>query len=247
MYVAGAVVVTKRSPVASQLVITMPAQAPQNQAASDPSNVDGSAAAHRVIMLAKAPVAGRVKTRLGLAGDVAAALARAFIEDTWRALGACHVERELAYDGDARALPALDGCVRWAQPAGDLGARIEAALARGTIVVGTDAPGLPTALIRAASAALDTHDAVIGPACDGGFVLLGTRRCPARLLADLRWSQPDTGRLTRQRLEARGYRVALLPTWFDVDQPADLARLRAVIAAGWICAPATARALEAVP
>lgn len=200
-----------------------------------------------VVMMAKAPVPGRVKTRLGLPGDRAARLARAFIDDTWRALARVSgVDRALAYAGDAGDLPpSVAGARRWAQCAGDLGARIEDVLRRGlasadrVIAVGSDAPGLPPALLARAFAALADHDAVIGPACDGGYVLLGATRCEPGLLADLPWSQPDTGRATRARLGGRGYRTAVLPTWFDVDDAGDLARLRAAIAAGWISAPAS--------
>lgn len=207
-----------------------------------------------ICMMAKAPEPGRVKTRLGLEPADAAAIATAFIEDTWRAIGTVTgAERALAFAGDESALPAcLAGAPRWAQRGADLGARIEHTIAEGLgradriIVVGSDAPGLPPMLLAGARAMLESHDAVLGPAIDGGYYLIGMRRCEPELFDALPWSQPTTRAATIERLAQRGYSLALLPAWFDVDDRTGMGLLHHAIAAALIDAPSTARALATV-
>lgn len=201
----------------------------------------------------KAPQAGAVKTRLAatIGATAAAELAEAFFWDTLalaERLASVHVV--VALSGDERLLPALRGRVDlWPQGDGDLGARLERNLRRAlaqserAVVVGTDSPGLPVEYLTRAIAALETHDAVLGPADDGGFYLIGTKACPRGLLAGLPWSADDTREKTLARLQERGMTVALLPPWFDVDQMTDLARLRALLDARTIAARETSRVL----
>ena len=87
---------------------------------------------------------------------------------------------------------------------------------------------------------------MIGPTDDGGFYLLGLRRCPAGLLADLPWSASNTYAETSARLCKHGLTVVELGRWFDVDRADDLSRLHALLDTGAIIAPAT-RALLGVP
>ena len=207
-----------------------------------------------VCMMAKAPVAGRVKTRLcpPLSADDAARLSAAFALDTWRAAGAVgDAVPLLAWAGERSDFPpplcSADG---FAQAGADLGARIEHAARRGlqqrdrVVIIGSDAPALPPALVRRAATALDDADAVLGPALDGGYYLIGLRRCEPGLLGELPWSEPGTFAATRARLRERGYTVATLPVWFDVDDAGSLALLRLALRAGVIDAPATAAAME---
>lgn len=201
-----------------------------------------------ICIFAKPPVAGQVKTRLAatLGPDRAADLARAFLDDTIAAVTALPwAQAALATTETVEShLPVL------LQGEGDLGARIErvlrAALQRApfVIAIGADAPALPARLLEAARAALEDADAVIGPADDGGFYLLGLRSCPAGLLADLPWSASDTFTRTVERLRERGLRAHVLEPWFDVDRVEDLDRLRAALRSGEIDAPRTARLLR---
>jgi rSAM/selenodomain-associated transferase 1 len=200
-----------------------------------------------ICIFAKPPVAGRVKTRLAaaLGAERAAALARAFLDDTiatvralpWAQVALASTE---PVSGDVPVL---------LQGEGDLGERIERVLraalelAPPAIAIGADAPALPPRLLKAARAALSRADAVIGPADDGGFYLLGLRACPEGLLADLPWSAPDTFVRTVVRLRAHGLRLEVLEPWFDVDRPEDLDRLRELIRNSEIVAPSTARLL----
>ena len=139
----------------------------------------------------------------------------------------------LALDGDPDDLPALaDDVVIWSQGGGDLGARQERVLRAAlqmharAIAIGTDAPSFPAPLLRAAIAGLNDHDAVVTPATDGGYCLLGLRTCLQGLLADLPWSSADTAVQTVARLRDKGLTVLLTAPWFDVDTIEDLARLQ---------------------
>lgn len=203
-------------------------------------------------ILAKEPRPGLVKTRLASAIglEAAASLARAFLLDTLAMaarLGWARVVVALAGDAAGLGLPAEVEV--WPQGPGDLGERLERSLARAlacaprAILLGTDSPGLPPALIESARSALAGHDAVLGPAEDGGFYLLGLRRCEPGLLLGLPWSRPDTLVHTEARLRHTGRSVARVAPWFDVDEPADLSRLCRLVAAGEIRAPAARQAL----
>jgi rSAM/selenodomain-associated transferase 1 len=207
-------------------------------------------------VFAKPPRAGRVKTRLAAAigSAQAAALARAFLEDTWSAASALPWARAvLATTGPAAV--ERGGAARataWPQGGGDLGERLERVLRRAlretpsALAIGSDTPGLPPALLSEARSALRRADAVLGPCEDGGFYLIGLRRCPPGLLRDLPWSSTDTFRRTAARLRERGLETAVISPWFDVDRPADLEWLRALVVRGELRAPRTARALEAL-
>lgn len=204
-------------------------------------------------IFAKPPVPGRVKTRLAatIGAEAAAALAEAFLRDGEAAARALPWAEPVVATTGALA-KGLTGLPVWDQGPGDLGDRMERALLRGisrtgaSMVVGTDSPGLPRAWLDGARATLDTHDAVLGPADDGGFWLIGLRRCPPGLLAGLPWSSAETLDATAARLAAWGLSVGWAPRWFDVDRVDDLERLAALIAAGTVEAPHTRGALAAL-
>lgn len=187
-----------------------------------------------VVVFAKPPVPGRVKTRLAAdVGDgVAARLARAFLSDTVLGLRALR-------GWDVRLStpnPDADHGVQvnaWQQGGGDLGARMERAFRRGfdegydrVLAMGADSPGAPSERWIGAARSLDSHASVIGPASDGGFDLLGLRACPAGLFQGLPWSHPTTGARVEDRLRTMGQAPHVLPPWFDVDHLKDLKRLR---------------------
>lgn len=206
-------------------------------------------------ILAKAPRAGEVKTRLapavGPAG--AATLARAFLDDTLAlARRTAWARVAVAVAGDPAPLRLPGDLEVWGQGTGDLGERMERALRRALAVgeraflLGADSPGLPPRALDAARTALLSHDAVLGPAEDGGFYLLGLDRCEPGLLAGLPWSRSDTLLHAEARLRHAGRTVAHAPAWFDVDEPADLLRLSGLIARGEVDAAATARALASL-
>lgn len=218
---------------------------------------DRLTAAVPVCIFAKPPRAGLVKTRLAsvVGEETAAALAKAFLGDTWdRVSGLGWVRPILATTdvawGRASGLEAREV---WLQGDGDLGARLERVLARalesgaGALALGADSPGLPVRALEQARAVVAGGVAAVGPTDDGGYYLLGLPRCPPGLLADLPWSAPDTRERTIDRLRGSGIRVELLEPWFDIDRPADLVRMRQMLASGHVDAPRTAAVLASFP
>jgi rSAM/selenodomain-associated transferase 1 len=208
-----------------------------------------------VCVVAKHPRPGRVKTRLDGDPATAAALARALLDDCLAAVAALPWARlVVASTEPARARRALPALEIWPQGGGDLGARLERALARAlaladdAFVLGADVPG-PAPLLEAARAAIQAAGAVLGPCDDGGFYLLGLRRAAFRpgLLAGLPWSAADTCAATRARLEAHQLQVASAPPWFDVDRPEDLFRLAHLVTDGSVSAPAFSRLVASLP
>lgn len=200
-----------------------------------------------ICLFAKPPVAGEVKTRLipHLGAEGAAELARAFLLDTWRALQGGPWEPYLATTGPLPAALDIPPARVWPQGGGDLGVRMERALRRAlgehpkAMVVGADVPLAGVPRWTEALALLDEHDAVLGQAEDGGFDLMGLRRCPPALLEHLPWSCAHTLASTRARLLERGLSVALLEPLFDVDEPADVHRLVREVRAGTVDGEAT--------
>jgi rSAM/selenodomain-associated transferase 1 len=193
-----------------------------------------------IAILAKAPVPGYAKTRLiprlGAAG--AAALQAEFLARTVRTALAAGIGPVTLWCSPDTAHPAFAACAAdgqlrlHGQPGGDLGARMAAAVAGscaegGTLVIGTDCPALTATGLRAAAAALADHDAVLIPAEDGGYVLIGLRRTAPSLFRDIPWSTPQVLAATRDRLRAAGLSWHEPAALWDVDHPADLARLAA--------------------
>ena len=182
----------------------------------------------QVIVIAKEPVPGRVKTRLTppFSPADAAQLAEAALTDTLAAVAATPVTRAvLALEGAAGGwLPPGFGVIP--QRGGGLDERLAAAFADAhatlsapMVLIGMDTPQVTPGLLADAAAALASGeaDAVFGPAADGGFWLLGLRRPDRSLLAGVPMSRPDTGRHQMDRLTSAGLRVAMLPELTDVD------------------------------
>ena len=187
-----------------------------------------------MLVVAKAPEPGRVKTRLGrvLGMDAAAEVAAASLLDTLEACTATGADCHLSLAGD------LDGAVRdgelgaalagWTvhpQEGATFGARLADAHSRvpGPVVqVGMDTPHLTPALLWQAATALVTNDAVLGPAVDGGWWVLALRDpSQAVALVDVPMSTPSTAADTRSALEAAGLTVGSAWTLRDVDTVAD--------------------------
>jgi glycosyltransferase A (GT-A) superfamily protein (DUF2064 family) len=175
------------------------------------------------LVIAKAPVPGRVKTRLcpPCTPHQAARVAEAALRDTLDA-GAAFPRRTLVLSGD---WPVPEGWSTVAQRGHGLGQRLAAAYedtARpgvGSLLVGMDTPQVRRRLLARAASMLDGCDAVLGPAEDGGWWALGLRDpAAAEVLRDVPMSTADTCALT---LEALGGRVTLLPVLRDVDTAAD--------------------------
>lgn len=191
-----------------------------------------------LIVFAKAPVPGYAKTRLApVLGDEAAAhlAARMLAETLSRAVEADIGPVELCCAPDA-AHPAFIHAANLygsrltlsLQGEGDLGARMHRALVRNlashprALLIGTDAPRLCAAMLRAAAQALLTHPAVFAPASDGGYVLVGLSQAAPALFDGIAWSTSEVMAQTRERLDRLGMTRIELPTLDDVDEPEDL-------------------------
>lgn len=187
--------------------------------------------------MVKEPVAGRAKTRL--ARDVGVAPAVGFARTQAQALiarlaGDRRWVTYLAVAPDtalgSRAWPLR--LARLPQGRGDLGRRMQHCFAASppgpVIIVGADIPGVRAAMVARAFGALRDHDAVFGPAGDGGYWLIGLKRRPRLLrpFADVRWSSEHA--LSDTLANLAGGRVAYGVTLADVDNGADLARAAAL-------------------
>lgn len=196
-----------------------------------------------VVVFAKAPVAGRVKTRLArdIGAEAALAVYREMLFGIVARLSGQEWRLRLAVTPDAACDdPGLwpRGVARIQQGEGDLGARMRRALGRTdaagapVLVVGSDIPGLGPGQIRRAFAALDEKPLVFGPARDGGFYLVGARGpLPARLFEGVTWSTPDVLRDTLNTCPPGS--AALIDALDDLD---DIAGLTAARAAGHLAA-----------
>ncbi len=119
------------------------------------------------------------------------------------------------------------------QGSGDLGERLGRAAARAlssgepVILIGADCPALRRGHLRAAAAAIEDHDAVILPAVDGGYVLLGLRRSHPSLFQDMPWSTSAVASETLDRIATLGWTVYVGETLQDIDRPEDLRHITA--------------------
>jgi len=225
-------------------------------------------------VMAKAPLPGRSKTRLcpPLSPAQAAAMSAAFLRDVTEnlllAAGESDIAPYVAYapagmqhlfagivadgtgfvlaDGSAAMPPRVEGfgtCLLHA---------IETLLSAGydtACVLNSDSPTLPTSFLSQAADILGQPGdrAVLGPAEDGGYYLLGVKQAHAALFVDIDWSTERVAGQTRMRAQDVGLDLVELPLWYDVDDQASLSRLARDIGQGrGYHAPATSRALAAL-
>ncbi len=196
----------------------------------------------RLVIFAKAPQAGQVKTRLipALGAQGASALAQRMLTHVLQqALQANAGPVELCMSpppGDPAwqnvAIPAA--VLRTDQGEGDLGKRMARAVRRVTaqerqsvLLMGSDCPALTAAVLREAARQLHTHDALLVPVADGGYVLIGLKSpCPT-LFDRMPWSTASVAAETLARMAALSFKVWRGPLLHDIDEPADLAHLPA--------------------
>jgi len=183
----------------------------------------------RIVIFAKAPVPGQVKTRLipALGEEGAATLAGKMLVDTCREAVAAQVGPvELCLSGKLSHVPA--GVEVSDQGEGDLGQRLARAAERvigggeAAIFIGTDCPGLDSRRLRSATSELERHDAVMHPTFDGGYALLGLRQYDPSIFSGIEWSTPTVAAATVARFNALGWSLHVGDMLLDVDEPADL-------------------------
>ncbi len=194
----------------------------------------------RLIVFAKPPVPGLVKTRLSppLSRAEAAAVHEASLKDVVAAARRTGFDVEIHFagsddDGGAFFAREFADVARRPQSGGDLGHRMsaafEGAFARGetrVLLVGSDSPTLPREELDAAAREAVAGTVVLGPALDGGYYLVGMRAesWPAarRMFEGVRWSTDSVFTATVERLAAEGMGVHLLTPWYDIDHIEDL-------------------------
>jgi rSAM/selenodomain-associated transferase 1 len=195
-----------------------------------------------LLVFAKTPKPGKVKTRLlaAVSAEAAAALHEACVADTLilvRKMRGCDVF-VFAAGGTSyfrKLVKKQEGVARvrvLPQRGADLGARMENAFRkcfrtgyREVAVIGTDTPWMGTERLRRAFAELRTNDVVIGPAEDGGYYLLGMRKMVAEIFREIPWSTERVLDLTLEKIVALQLRKKLLRRDFDMDRPEDLKRV----------------------
>lgn len=195
------------------------------------------------VLMSKAPRAGDVKTRLCPPLDLveAASLYRCFFLDTLEKIMRTRTAKPVISYTPASEQAFFEslasGVLLLPQRGADLGARMADCFQNlfahgytGVLLTGSDLPTLPQrvffeAVTRLASAQVDV---VLGPSEDGGYYLIGLRTLQRALFEGMTWSTPQVLEETVKRANMLGLRVAYLPTWFDVDTPDDLERLRVI-------------------
>jgi rSAM/selenodomain-associated transferase 1 len=195
----------------------------------------------RLILFAKRPRSGAVKTRLEplLGATLTLELYRAFFADQLEFLLSFHREEisiECCLDEPIPIAenPELCAIPTTRQGAGDLGQRMLRAFHRceeegalSTIIMGADSPTLPRSLIHTAFDLLDDRRAsVIAPAPDGGYVLIGQARPRPALFKKILWGSDQVWRQTRQIADEQRIELAVAGSWYDVDDHVGLERLR---------------------
>lgn len=213
---------------------------------------DGGAPRPLVVVMCRAPVPGRAKTRLAPALDrgAAAALALALLLDVVDATAGAGADREVCV-ADPRDLAVVravlpPGVAVAAQPEGDLGERLAgvagARLAAGrpaVVVVGSDCPLVGPGDVAGALRALDDGaDLAVSPAGDGGYSLIALSRPHPGALRGIPWGGPGVLAATRRRARQLGLALADLAPLDDVDRPGDLGPLRRALDARGVPSPA---------
>lgn len=190
----------------------------------------------RIVIFAKAPIAGLAKTRLipALGAERAGQLARCMLMHTLleaRAADVGPVEMcvtpGLANPAWA-SLPPIEGILWSEQPEGDLGVRLARATARAietgerVLLVGTDCPQLDAGRLQQAAILLSNSDSVLLPTFDGGYALLGLQRFHSKVFERVPWSTAEVAAVTCGRIRSLGWSLSVGSALHDIDEPADL-------------------------
>ncbi len=190
-----------------------------------------------LIMFAKYPEKGKVKSRLILEGYkvLVADLYRCFIEDLIERVSTGNYTFLMAYDPPERKNDFIklfgDGLSYLPQEGEDLGVRMYRAFTecfsngfRYVVIIGSDSPDIPHGIIEEAFRSLNEHGAVIGPTWDGGYYLIGFSRgfVSRRFFENMLWSTSNVFEETMRRFQEDGIPVHVLPGWRDIDRADDI-------------------------
>ena len=216
-----------------------------------------------LVVFAKAPIIGQVKTRLigALTPEEATEIYVCFLQDTFAMMETVQEEREqlslvLCYTpaDEIEAFEAADveGCLMLAQRGQELGERLHNCLAdlfdagfRSIVILGADCPTLPDEIVIEAFEQLTKQPSiVIGPSVDGGYYLIGLNHLYPELFARIDWSSEMVLSQTEARAAELNLSISRLPEWNDVDTPSDLENLKQLIVSGAVTPPKTSKYLK---
>jgi uncharacterized protein len=198
-----------------------------------------------LVIFAKAPIPGEVKTRLcpPLTPDEAATLHGSFVLDMLERSKTAVTKLKLPLDRYLACMPSSthvffkimeerQGVTLIDQVGNDLGARMQHTVEtmfekryQRVLIVGTDVPSLPLDHYKQALAMIEANDLVLGPALDGGYYLIGLKRTIPELFIGIPWSTERVLGMTQEKAATLGLKTALLPPWRDVDTIVDLQAL----------------------
>lgn len=189
----------------------------------------------RLIIFAREPKVGRVKTRLlkNLTPPQVSSLYKAFIKDVLNSAKGVPCDQRVIFHTGSRSLPFLGKFKKYfdyqRQKGTDLGQRMHRAFVeshksgfRRTVIIGADSPHIDPAQIKKAFHQLGPNDAVIGPARDGGYYLLGLKRPVPLLFSGIRWGKNKVLGTTLKRADKLKLKVYMLPRLRDIDTLQDL-------------------------
>jgi uncharacterized protein len=215
-----------------------------------------------LILIAKAPREGEVKTRLigALSAAEVTELYINFLRDTFALMEEVQDEREtislaLCYtpagEEEAFEIVEREGSLMLAQRGEDLGERLSNCFMDffdlgfdSVVVIGADSPTLPADyLFEAFDGLADAYDVVIGPAEDDGYYLVGMRKFSREIFEGIPWGTGGVLSATNDRVRDAGLNLHLLPSWYDIDTPAELARLKEELNSDKVTAKFTRRLL----
>lgn len=202
-----------------------------------------------IILFTRVPVAGAVKTRLmgALSGGQCAALHAAFLCDVYEKCLAARKDVRLYYTGGSPALlpEPVRGAALFEQADGGLGEKMRIAFEetlrehRAAVLIGSDLPALTADILTNAFRLLEKNDAVIGPAGDGGYYLVGMKEYLPQLFSVKSYGGADVLAATEIAAKRAGITLVRAAECRDVDTPEDLELLAHGIISGKIRAPRT--------
>ena len=202
----------------------------------------------RIVVFAREPLLGKVKSRLAIEIGAQEALAvyRAMLARLGQLLTQAQIASwDLWVTSNCSHKDFLSICNKtniYLQNGQDLGARMDGAIQQtlrqenveSVVLIGTDCPALTERYLDQALLALDSGtDVVLGPAEDGGYVLVGMRRPITALFEDIPWGTDQVMSRTLEALKANELSYELLDTLWDVDRPEDLVRLQSLVPLHW--------------
>lgn len=186
-----------------------------------------------LLIFAKNPEAGKVKTRLAatIGNEAALTVYKQLLSHTASTTTNLQIDKFVFYSNyiSQQDLWSDKQFFKFAQEGNDLGERMKNAFTaifhkeyKKMVIIGTDCPELHTDILLDAFKSLDSHDVVIGPAMDGGYYLLGMKQLHSSLFENIKWSTNSVFEDTRIICAKLGLNYFLLPILRDIDREEDL-------------------------